>query len=191
MYPLPSLLTEQIINDRLATFASDIYKDYHHRTNLARPLVLLVILKGSTVFYVDLMRQLARLDLPITSEFISISSYGHGTSSSGEIQFELDTRSSIEGRHVLVIEDIIDTGRTLSGVMQKLKNRKPGSLEITTLLSKPSRREVEVKVKYTGFVIEDHFVVGYGLDYAERFRELPYIGILTDESKAKIDQQSN
>ena len=168
--------------------SSDIYKkvqelgktitDFYMSNNQIseeNPLMVLVILKGSTIFFSDLVRQ---LDIPLTVEFISISSYGNDTESSGQVRFELDTRQSITGRHVLVVEDIIDTGNSLNAVLNLFKTRDPASIEIVCLLDKPSRRQTFVDVHWTGFKIEDQFVIGYGLDYAERYRELPYIGIL-------------
>tara|TARA_R100001163_G_C5065430_1_gene203385 strand:+ start:1304 stop:1876 length:573 start_codon:yes stop_codon:yes gene_type:complete len=150
--------------------------EYYKKTlEPGESLVVLVILKGSAIFFSDLVRQ---LNIPLKTEFISISSYGHDTESSGQVRFELDVRDSIKDRHVLIVEDIIDTGNSLSTVLKHLEARSPKSLNIVTLLSKPSRREVEVDVKWIGLEIADKFVVGYGMDYAERYRELPYIGIL-------------
>jgi len=175
-----TLLSSGLIQAKINTLASQIDQHYRPLVSSESPLMLLVILKGSVVFYADLMR---KLHIPVTSEFISVSSYGNNKESSGEVRFELDTRNSVSGRHVLVIEDIIDTGKTLSVVMKQLQAREPKSLEIVTLLSKPSRREVSVPVRFQGFVIEDHFVVGYGLDYAEKYRELPYIGVIDSLQK--------
>ena len=174
-YDIPHLLTEGLIKAKLNTLADQISEYYKNKVSLDNPLVLLVILKGSVIFYSDLVR---KLRLPVVTEFISISSYGNDKESSGQVRLELDTRDSIKGRHVLVIEDIIDTGNTLSVVMDMFKAREPTSLNIVTLLSKPSRREKEIDVQFIGFTIEDRFVVGYGLDYAERYRELPFIGVL-------------
>jgi hypoxanthine phosphoribosyltransferase len=167
----------------LAKSINQYYSDYSNNPVFANnnhiseenPLMVLVILKGSTIFFSDLVRQ---LDMPVTVEFISISSYGNDTESSGQIRFELDTRQSMTGRHVLVVEDIIDTGNSLNAVVKLLETRNPKSMEIVCLLDKPSRRQTEVYVHWTGFKIEDRFVIGYGLDYAEHYRELPYIGIL-------------
>jgi hypoxanthine phosphoribosyltransferase len=151
------------------------YYDEHQLVSEQNPLMVLVILKGSTIFFSDLVRE---LNLPLTVEFISISSYGNDTESSGEVRFELDTRQSMTGRHVLVVEDIIDTGNSLNAVLNLFKSRNPASIEIVCLLDKQSRRKTWVDVHWTGFKIEDKFVIGYGLDYGERYRELPYIGVL-------------
>ena len=136
-------------------------------------LVVIGLLRGSFVFIADLAR---RLDLPVEIDFIEASSYGDSTTSSREVRILKDLRAPIEGLDVLVVEDIIDTGHTLSHVTKLLKARKPARMEICTLLDKPSRREVDVKAAFTGFEIPDEFVVGYGIDYAQRNRNLPYIG---------------
>ena len=134
---------------------------------------LICILKGSVFFTCELAK---RITSPVEVEFMSVSSYGAGTSSSGVVRIVQDLQSSIEGKHVLVIEDIIDSGRTLNYLLENLKTRNPKSLRLCTLLDKPDRRVVEVPVDYVGFVIPDQFVVGYGLDYDQRYRNLPYIG---------------
>ena len=136
-------------------------------------LVVIGLLRGSFVFIADLAR---RLDLPVEIDFIEASSYGDSTTSSREVRILKDLRAPIEGLDVLVVEDIIDTGHTLAHVTKLLKARKPARMEICTLLDKPSRREVEVTAAFTGFEIPDEFVVGYGIDYAQRNRNLPYIG---------------
>jgi hypoxanthine phosphoribosyltransferase len=171
----PFISTEEIaIKNR--DLAEKIDKFYRGKVSEENPLVLLVILKGSVLFFSDLVRL---LQVPVKVEFISISSYGHDMESSGQVRFELDVRESICGKHVLIVEDIIDTGRSLSTVLRQLDARGPASLEIVTLLSKPERRVVEVPVRFVGFTIPDKFVIGYGMDYAEHYRELDHIGVLS------------
>lgn len=189
---IPVLLTSALIKARIISLSSEI-DCYYRQKKLEKPLMIVVILKGSTIFYSDLVRT---LKTPSESEFISVSSYGNNTESSGQVRFELDTRNSITDRDVLIIEDIIDTGNTLSVILEQFKARKPKSLEIVTLLSKPSRRVKNINVRWIGFSIEDKFVIGYGLDYAERFRELPYIGVmpptlLKTYSSSKFNDNSN
>lgn len=174
-------LDKDKIQQETFRLAKEITNFYHNKLNKDESLLVLVILKGSFIFAADLVRCLAleNNSLPIEIEFISISSYGASTESSGQIRFELDTRNSISNKHVLIVEDIIDTGRSLLAVTNNLYSRSPKSIEITTLLSKPSRREVEVPVKFIGFTIPNEFVIGYGLDYNEKYRELPDIHTLT------------
>ncbi len=124
-----------------------------------------------------------RITVPVTIDFMSVSSYGSGTVSSGVIKIGKDTDESIEGKDVIVVEDIVDTGRTLSYLLEMLKGRKPASIALCTLLDKPERRTHEVKVDYTGFQVPDKFVVGYGLDYAQKYRNLPYIGVVETEGE--------
>ena len=133
------------------------------------------VLKGAFVFLSDLMRS---LDERVTVDFIAVSSYGTRTTTSGEVRLVKDLDASLEGRHVVIVEDIVDTGLTLHYLQDILRRRGPASLHTACLLSKPSRRKVDVKVDFIGFTIEDHFVVGFGLDYAEKYRNLPYIGIM-------------
>ena len=128
------------------------------------------------------MADLARaIDLHVSMDFMAVSSYGAGTTSSGVVRILKDLDEDIEGRHVLVVEDIVDSGLTLNYLLENLKSRKPASIKLCTLLNKPERRKVEVKIDYNGFDVPDYFVIGYGLDYAERYRNLPYIGILKPE----------
>jgi len=176
MSQITSYISQYDIQEKVEELGKRI-TDYYGETSVSdtNPLMVLVILKGSTIFFADLVR---RLKLPVTVEFISISSYGNDMESSGEVRFELDTRQPMTGRHVLIVEDIIDTGNSLNAVVNLLRGRNPESLQIVCLLDKPSRRKTWVDVFWTGFKIEDKFVIGYGLDYAERYRELPYIGIL-------------
>jgi len=175
---IETFLSQHQIAQQVEQLANQINQYYQTLLPPDQPLVVLVILKGSAVFYADLIR---KLKIPVVTEFISVSSYGNDMESSGQIRFELDTRGSITDRHVLIVEDIIDTGNSLHTILNHLEARKPRSLEIVTLLSKPSRRVKEVSVKFIGFTIPDKFVVGYGMDYAERYRELPEIGVLTLE----------
>ncbi|MFN8556190.1 MAG: hypoxanthine phosphoribosyltransferase [Dehalococcoidia bacterium] len=167
------LLTEEQLRRRVTELGAAIAHDYAGRD----PLVLF-ILKGALIFVADLIRT---IDLPIQLDFMVVSSYGAGTESSGSVRIVTDMRSDVRGRHVLIVEDIIDSGLTLREVIEHLAVRQPASVEICTLLSKPSRRKVELRVRYTGFEIPDRFVVGYCLDYNERYRNLPFIGVLKDE----------
>lgn len=144
----------------------------------ADDLLLICVLKGAYIFLADLSRALSR---PHQVDFMGVSSYGHGTKSSGAVQIIMDLKEDISGRHVLIVEDIIDSGRTLSYMRRNLLARAPASLRICSLLNKPSRREVDVEVDYIGFDIPDEFVVGYGLDYSQLYRNLPYIAVLKPE----------
>ena len=141
-----------------------------------KDLLLVGILKGSVVFFTDLMRA---MKTPVTIEFMKVSSYGFGTVSSGKLSVSLNILSNIEGKDVLIVEDIIDSGNTMYALKKMLATRNPASLRIITLLDKPSRRVAEVSAEYTCFEIEDEFVIGYGLDYAEKYRDLPYVGVLS------------
>lgn len=142
-----------------------------------KDLVVLCVLKGSFVFAADLIRQ---IDLPMAVDFLGVRSYGAGTQSSGVVQITSDLTSSIEGKHVLIVEDIVDTGLTLQFLMNNLSTRGPSSLGLAALLHKPARGEVELPIDYLGFTIEDAFVVGYGLDHDQRYRNLPYLGVVGD-----------
>jgi hypoxanthine phosphoribosyltransferase len=168
-----TLLDEATIQARIVELAAEIRRDYADR----EPLVVCV-LKGGFIFLADLVRH---LDMPVNVDFMAISSYGAGTRSSGVVRILKDLETPIEGREVLVVEDIVDSGLTLHYLMRNLASRKPASLEVCALLTKPARREIDVPIRYVGFEIEDKFVVGYGLDYAERYRELPYVGTLRPE----------
>ena len=142
------------------------------------PLVLVCVLKGSCLFAADLARAIDSTDVQI--DFLGLASYGDATRSSGVVQITYDLSHPVEGKDVLIVEDIVDTGLTLTYLQDILRARNPRVLRTAALLSKPSRRQVDVKVEYTGFTIEDRFVVGYGLDYAEQYRNLPYIAVLED-----------
>ena len=163
------LFSEEEVDKKVREIAAQINKDY-----AGKEIHMICVLKGGVFFMTELAK---RIEVPVTFDFMSVSSYGDGTVSSGTIKIVKDLDHSIEGKEVLIIEDIIDSGRTLSHLVALLKkNRNPKSLEICTLLDKPSRREAEVDVKYTCFTIPDTFIVGYGLDYAQKYRNLPYIG---------------
>jgi hypoxanthine phosphoribosyltransferase len=168
------LIDEERLQDRIRELAQDIEADYREIEN---PL-LLCVLKGAFIFLSDLTRL---LDMPHEVDFMAISSYGSGTTSSGAVRIVLDLKEDIAGRHVLIVEDIIDSGRTLAYMRRNLLARSPASLRICTLLNKPTRRAVEVPVDYTGFDIPDEFVVGYGLDFAQHYRNFPFIAVLKPE----------
>lgn len=164
------LFSEQQLTDKVAELGARISADYEDKN----PLVVSV-LKGFYVFMADLTR---KITIPCNVDFMAVSSYGAGTKTTGEVQIIKDIGSKIDGRHLIIVEDILDSGVTLSFLMKILKARGAASIRLCTLLSKPERRKVDVPVDYLGFEIPDAFVVGYGLDYAEKYRNLPYIGIL-------------
>ena len=167
------LVDADALRARIAELGAQISDDYE-----GRELLLVGVLKGAIFFIADLMRELR---VPCEIDFMAISSYGAATDSSGVVRILKDLDSSIADRHVLVVEDIIDSGLTLSYLLRTLRARRPASLEICALLTKPERREIDVPTRYVGFEIPNRFVVGYGLDYAERYRNLPYIGVLRQE----------
>ena len=164
------LFTEEELKNRVAEIAAQIDKDYEGK----QPL-LVSVLRGSFVFMADLVRQ---IHVPCTVDFMAVSSYGSGTSSSGQVKIVKDLSEPIEGKDILVVEDILDSGNTLSYLLKLLEARHPASIRLCTLLDKPERRTKPVAVQYSGFSIPDEFVVGYGLDYNEKYRNLPYIGVL-------------
>lgn len=164
------LLTEQEVNEGIAKMAARISKDY-----AGESVHLICVLKGSIFFTCELAK---RITVPVTLDFMSVSSYGDGMESSGNVRINKDLDEPLEGKNVLVVEDIVDSGRTLSYLMENLGTRNPKSLRLCTLLDKPDRRVTNVKVDYTGFEIPDEFVVGYGLDYAQKYRNLPFVGIV-------------
>ena len=164
------LIEPPALQGRIAELGDEISGDY-----AGRDLLLVGVLKGAVFFMADLMRHLT---IPCEIDFMAISSYGDGTDSSGVVRILKDLDINIEGRDVLIVEDIIDSGLTLSYLMRNLEARGPASLEICSLLTKPERREADVPVRYIGFEIPNRFVIGYGLDFAERYRNLPYVGIL-------------
>jgi hypoxanthine phosphoribosyltransferase len=167
------LLSEEVLGKKISELGYNISKDY-----VGRDLVLVGVLKGSVMFMSDLLK---RITIPCSMDFMAVSSYGNSTTSSGVVRILKDLDFEIEGKDVLVVEDIIDSGITLKYLLEYLKARKANSLEIVCLLNKPERRKVDMDVKYTGFTVPDEFLVGYGLDYAEKYRNLPYIGILKEE----------
>jgi hypoxanthine phosphoribosyltransferase len=164
------LIDRDALQRRIAELGEEISADY-----AGRDLLLVGVLKGAVFFMADLMRGLT---IPCEIDFMAISSYGDSTDSSGVVRILKDLDINIEGRHVLVVEDIIDSGLTLSYLLRNLESREPASLEICALLTKPDRREIDVPVRYVGFEIPNKFVIGYGLDFAERYRNLPYVGVL-------------
>ncbi len=166
------LIDAGALQRRVRELGEEITADY-----AGRELLLVGVLKGAVFFMADLMRAIS---VPCEIDFMAISSYGASTDSSGVVRILKDLDINIEGRHVLVIEDIIDSGLTLSYLIRNLESREPASLEVCALLTKPERREIEVDVRYTGFEIPNRFVIGYGLDFAERYRNLPYVGVLVD-----------
>jgi hypoxanthine phosphoribosyltransferase len=168
------LLAEEAIREKVAELGATITRDY-----AGRELTLVSVLKGSLPFMADLMRQ---VDLPLTIDLMEVSSYGGATTeTSGLVRILKDLSKSIDGRDVLLVEDIIDTGLTLNYLLRYLRGKNPASLKICTLLDKPARRLVEIPVDYVGFTIPDQFVVGYGLDYGERYRNLRFVGVLRPE----------
>jgi hypoxanthine phosphoribosyltransferase len=164
------LIEQEPLQARIAELGVEISSEYE-----GRDLLLVGVLKGAVFFMADLMRELS---IPCEIDFMAISSYGAATDSSGVVRILKDLDTNIAGRDVLVVEDIIDSGLTLSYLMRSLKARKPASLEICALLTKPERREIEVPVKFVGFEIPNKFVIGYGLDFAERYRNLPFVAVL-------------
>jgi hypoxanthine phosphoribosyltransferase len=168
------LIDTDALRTRVAELGGEISADYE-----GRDLLLIGVLKGAVFFMADLMR---KLTIPCEVDFMAISSYGASTDSSGVVRILKDLDINIEGRHVLVVEDIIDSGLTLSYLMRNLESREPATLEVCALLTKPERREIEVPVRYVGFEIPNRFVIGYGLDFGERYRNLPYVAVLSDDA---------
>ncbi len=164
------MIPEAEVDAKIEELGKKISEDYAGKT-----VHLICILKGSVFFVCELAK---RITVPVTLDFMSVSSYGDGTASSGIVKIAKDLDETLEGKDVIVVEDIIDSGRTLSYLLEVLKQRHPNSMKLCTLLDKPDRRVVDVHVDYTGFEIPDEFVVGYGLDYAQKYRNLPYIGIV-------------
>lgn len=167
------LYSERQLKRRVKELGAEITKDFQGKN-----LVLVSVLRGSYIFMADLSRQ---IDLPCAVDFMAVSSYGKGTSSSGQVKIIKDLSDPIEGKDLLIVEDILDSGNTLYYLREVLSARKPASISICTLLDKPERRQKDIKPNYSGFLIPDEFVVGYGLDYAEEYRNLPYIGVLKPE----------
>jgi len=173
------LIDETTLQDRIGAMAAQIETDYADKDDL----LLICVLKGAFMFLSDISRALKRAH---SIDFMGISSYGKGTTSMGAVQIIMDLKAPIENRHVLIVEDIIDSGRTLDYMRRNLLSRSPASLRICTLLNKPARREINVDVDYVGFDIPDEFVVGYGLDFDELYRNLPFIAVLKPEVFAHL-----
>ena len=167
------LLSEEEVNERIRAIGEQISKDY-----AGKEIHMICVLKGGVFFMCELAK---RISVPVSLDFMAVSSYGGDTKSSGVVKIVKDLDENIQGKDVLVVEDIVDSGRTLSCLMELLRERGPASLQLCTLLDKPDRRVIPVEVNYTGFTIPDEFVVGYGLDYAQKYRNLPYIGIVEFE----------
>ena len=174
------LLTEQQVDERIQVLGEQISKDYD-----GKQVHLICVLKGGSMFLCELAK---RITLPVSLDFMSVSSYGKNMTSSGVVRIVKDLDDPIKDKHVIVVEDIVDSGRTLSYLVEMLQKREPASIAICTLLDKPDRRVTDVKVDYTGFEIPDEFVVGYGLDYDQRYRNLPYIGIVHVDEEIKGDE---
>ena len=177
------LIDEPTLQSRIVELGEEISNDY-----AGKDLLLVGVLKGAVFFMADLMRSLT---VPCEVDFMAISSYGAETDSSGVVRILKDLDIPLQGRDVLIVEDIIDSGLTLSYLMRNLRARDPASLEVCALLTKPGRREIEVPVKYVGFEIPNRFVIGYGLDYAERYRNLRYVGVLNEDSHALVERPAS
>ena len=167
------LISEEEVDNRIKEIGEQISKDYE-----GKEIHLVCVLRGGSFFMCELAK---RISVPVSLDFMSVASYGNDTKSSGTVKIVKDLDDSLEGKDVLVVEDIIDSGRTLSYLLELLKDRKPNSLKLCTLLDKPDRRVVDVNIDYTAFQVPDEFVVGYGLDYAQKYRNLPYIGVVEFE----------
>ena len=167
------LFNEDELSDRVRQMGAKISNDYS-----GKELILIGVLKGSVIFMADLLKEIT---IPCKMDFMAVSSYGNSTETSGVVRILKDLDFEIQGKDILIVEDIIDSGVTLKYLMKYLSGRKPNSLEIVCLLNKPDRRKVDIDVKYLGYDVPDHFLVGYGLDYAEKYRNLPYVGILKEE----------
>lgn len=170
------LIPEEKLTARIKEMAAKINQDYEGQS-----VHLIGILKGSIFFLCELAKYIT---VPVTMDFISVSSYGNDTKSSGIVKFNKDLDESIEGKNVIIVEDILDSGRTLHYVVDVMKGRKPASLKVITLLDKPERRVVDVDLDMSGFVVPDQFIVGFGLDFAQKYRNLPYIGVIEDPVEA-------
>ena len=164
------IISEEQIDERVRELGAEISRDYAGET-----VLLVAVLRGAAIFLADLSRAIS---VPVELDFMAVSSYGSSTKSSGVVRILKDLDEQIEGRHVIVVEDILDTGLTLKYLLKNLASRKPASLEVVTLLNKQGKQRVPISCKYSGFSVPDVFVVGYGLDFAERYRNLPYVGVL-------------
>jgi len=167
------LLSAEDLSNRIAEIGAQITEDY-----AGKEILMIGVLRGAVIFMADLART---IKVPVAIDFMAVSSYGAAMNSSGVVRIMKDLDENIEGKHILVVEDIIDSGLTLNYLLDNLKSRKPASIKLCTLLNKPERRKVKVTIDYNGFDVPDYFVVGYGLDYAEKYRNLPFIGILKPE----------
>ncbi len=167
------LISREELMQRIEKLGQEITKDYE-----GQEILMIGVLRGAVIFMADLSRA---IKVPVAIDFMAVSSYGTSTSSSGVVRIIKDLDEDVKGKHVLIVEDIIDSGLTLNYLVDYIKSRSPKTVKICTLLNKPDRRKVEVPITYNGFTIPDYFVVGYGLDYAEKYRNLPYIGILKPE----------
>ena len=168
------LISEEKIKNRISELAKNIEQDYQ-----GKDLVVVCILNGAFIFCADIVRE---VNNSIYVDFMKASSYGDATVSSGNLKIDLDLKVDIEGKHVLLVEDIVDTGLTLTNILDRLGKRKPASIKLASLLYKPARNQFPINIDYLGFSIDDLFVIGYGLDYAGKYRELPYIGVYSEDS---------
>jgi len=171
------LITYEQIREKTEELGRQITEDYE-----GKDLLLICVLKGGLMFLADLMRE---IQLPVEIDFMAVSSYGDATESSGVVRILMDLDRNVQGRHVLIVEDIVDTGRTLNYIIDNLRTRGPASIKVCTLLNKPSRRVLDIPLDYLGFTIPDRFVVGYGLDYGQIYRNLPFVGVLKPELYSK------
>jgi hypoxanthine phosphoribosyltransferase len=167
------MITDDQIREKAAELGRKLTEDYRGKNPL-----LICVLKGGLMFLADLMRE---IKIPVEIDFMAVSSYGDATESSGVVRILMDLDRNIRGRHVLIVEDIIDTGRTLAYIIENLRTRGPASIKVCTLLNKPARRVLDIPIDYVGFEIPDRFVIGYGLDYGEIYRNLPFVGVLKPE----------
>lgn len=172
------LISTERLKQRIEELGEQITADYE-----GREILMIGVLRGAVIFMADLARA---IKVPVAIDFMAVSSYGASTTSSGVVRILKDLDEDVEGKHILIVEDIVDSGLTLKYLIDNLKSRKPASIKICTLLSKPDRRKVDVDITYNGFVIPDEFVIGYGLDYAEKYRNLPFVGILKPEAYKSI-----
>lgn len=172
------LYTEDQVRQRVAEIGAALTEEYADVAERGEGIVLLSVLRGAAIFMADLARE---IKVPLEMDFVAVSSYGNGVKSSGEVKIVKDLSSNIRGKHVIIAEDILDSGLTLSYLLRNLQSRQPASIEVVTLLRKLTRQQAKINCKYVGFECPDQFIVGYGLDYSERYRNLPYIGVLKPE----------
>lgn len=167
------LISQEELASRIKAMGDEISADY-----AGKEILMIGVLRGAVIFMADLARA---IKVPVALDFMAVSSYGSSTTSSGIVRIIKDLDEEIQGKHILIVEDIIDSGLTLKYLLENIKSRKPASVKICTLLNKPERRKADVDINYNGFIVPDEFVVGYGLDYAEKYRNLPFIGVLKPE----------